>query len=124
MLFASLALVLPLSTASAASSIEGTWSGSGTAHPKDGKPERVSCRVTYKQQSSNVYGIRATCATSSNKINQTGSLLEVNPNRYVGDFYNAQYDVSGRVRVTVSGSTQNVSFESPRGRGTVTLRKR
>lgn len=116
--------VLVFPPSSHAATIEGTWSGSGYVNPKDGPREKVRCRITYSKQSQKVFGVHATCATTSTKILQTGEVLMVNPNRYVGDFYNSQYDVSGRVRVRVSGGRQTVSFSSARGHGSITLHKK
>jgi hypothetical protein len=47
----------------------------------------------------------------------------VSPNRYVGDFYNSEYDISGRVRVVISGSSQTVTFSSAKGSGSLSLKK-
>lgn len=110
-------------TASAASSLDGTWSGSGEVNPKDGEREAVRCRVQYKRESEKVFGVTATCATRSRKIQQTGKVLKATASTYVGDFYNQSYDVSGRVRVVLQGSTQTVTFRSARGTGSVSLRK-
>lgn len=48
----------------------------------------------------------------------------VTPTRYIGDFYNSQYDISGRIRVSISGSSQTVTFASDRGSGSLSLRRR
>lgn len=122
LLFMPLALFISHGPAGA-TSLEGAWSGTGMVNPNKGQREKVSCRITYKRESAKVFGVTAKCATSSVKMRQTGKLLEVSPSRYVGEFYNPDYDVSGRVRVIVKGSAQTVTFESPRGSGSVTLRK-
>lgn len=106
-----------------ADTLSGTWSGSGSVSPKDGKTESVRCKVTYTPQGAAV-AVAATCASSSTTIQQTGSLSKVSDSKYVGDFYNSQYDISGRVRVTVSGSSQTVTFSSGRGSGSLHLSKR
>jgi len=124
LLLAPLALGLCLETAAGATSLEGVWSGSGVVNPKDGPRETVRCRLSYKQESEKVFGLTATCATPSRKIQQTGKLLKVGPTSYVGEFYNPGYDISGRVRVVVKGSTQTVTFQSAKGSGSVNLRKR
>lgn len=113
-------------TASPASAgpLDGSWSGSGYVKPTNGKRERVRCRIRYSRQSSKVYGVSAVCATPSANIRQSGEVLMVNPNRYVGDFYNSAYDVSGRVSVTVRGSRQSVSFSGAAGSGSMTLSRR
>lgn len=118
-----LTLVLGSMPAIAADGLSGTWSGSGSVSPKDGKTESVRCKVTYSPEGAAV-GVSATCASASNTIRQTGSLTMVSPNKYVGDFYNSEYDISGRVRVTVSGSSQTVTFSSPRGSGSLSLSRR
>lgn len=117
-------LLVGFSGAADAVSLAGTWSGSGYVKPKSGSREKVRCRVTYRRLSKKVFGVVAKCASTSNTIRQTGKVLRVNANRYVGDFYNSQFDVSGRIRVTISGSRQTVSFSGKAGSGRVTLRKR
>jgi hypothetical protein len=107
-----------------AAGLEGTWSGSGIAKPKEGQSERVRCKITYSRESEKVFGVAATCATPSVKFHQTGKVLMVNPNRYVGDFYNPEFDVSGRVRIILRGSSQSISFSGPRGSGSMTLSQR
>lgn len=119
-----LAFALGLASAPAsAAELSGTWSGTGSVKPKDGKTESVRCRVTYSPEGSAV-GVSATCASSSTTIRQTGSLTKVSDSKYVGDFYNSEYDISGRVRVSVSGSSQTVTFSSPRGSGSLSLSRR
>jgi hypothetical protein len=107
-----------------AQSLEGTWNGSGVAKPASGQSERVRCKMTYTRESPKVFGVSATCATTSVKFHQTGKLLMVSPTRFIGDFYNPEYDVSGRVRVTLKGSSQIVNFSGPKGTGSLTLTKR
>jgi hypothetical protein len=123
LLLMALALVFSVGRADAAS-LEGSWSGSGVVNPTDGPREKVRCRISYRRESAKVYGLTATCATRSNKVQQTGTLLMVSATSYVGDFYNPAHDISGRVRVVVRGSRQTVTFKSARGSGRVTLRRR
>jgi len=104
--------------------LSGTWSGSGYVQPKEGKRESVRCRVTYSPQGTKVVAVAATCASASVTIRQTGSLSMVSDTRYVGDFHNPEYDISGRVRVTISGSSQTVTFSSARGGGSMKLHRR
>lgn len=107
-----------------AEGIEGSWSGGGYVKPRDGQAEKVSCRVSFRRQTPTVYSVSAKCASKSATINQTGQLLKVGSNRYVGDFHNPEFDISGRVRVVVSGSSQTVTFSSPSGGGSLSLRRR
>jgi hypothetical protein len=104
--------------------LQGSWSGSGYVKPTDGQRENVRCRVSYSPQGSKVVAVSATCTSASTTIRQTGQLSLVTPNRYVGDFYNSEYDISGRIRVSMSGSSQTVTFSSARGSGSLSLSKR
>lgn len=103
--------------------LEGNWSGSGTVQQTEGKPEKVSCRVNYTRETEKVFRVAAKCATTSNKIDQTGQLLMVNPGIYVGEFYIPSYDIGGRVRIVIEGSVQTMTFKSARGHGQLTLKK-
>jgi hypothetical protein len=118
------AIFMSFTFSAQSATLGGTWSGSGYVKPKQGERENVRCRVTYSQKSNKIYGVSATCASSSQSIRQTGELLMIRPNRYVGDFYNKQFDISGRIAVTISGSSQTVTFSSVNGGGQLTLRKR
>ena len=124
--FGAATLLLAVSAApvsAAAVALDGTWSGSGYIKPTSGHRERIRCRVTFDRQSPKVFGVRATCASSSNSVRQTGEVLMIRPNYYAGDFYNRQYDMSGRIRVRVTGSTQTVTFSGESGRGKLRLHK-
>ena len=107
-----------------AASLDGTWSGGGYVNGLNGQRERVRCRVSYRRRTSTIYSVSATCATRDTSIRQTGEVLKVRADRYVGDFYNAQFNISGRVRIRVRGRRQSVTFSSSRGGGAVQLRKR
>lgn len=104
--------------------LAGSWRGSGYVQPSSSARERVTCRITYTKQTAKVYKVSARCASKSESIRQSGEVLKVSETRYVGDFYNPQFDVSGRVKVTVNGSKQTVTFSGKAGRGTLTLSKR
>lgn len=124
LLLVAAALALAAPGSASAASLDGTWSGGGFVKPSSGNSEKVRCRVSYDRQTDKVFGVTATCATPSNKIYQTGTVLKVSEDRYVGDFYNGQFDISGRVRVTVQGSRQTVTFSSAKGTGKMELRRR
>ena len=111
-------------TAASAASLGGTWAGAGYIHPAAGDRQRVRCVVRYDRESTKVYGVRATCASSAGSIRQTGEVLKIRSNMYVGDFYNQQFDIRGRVRVSITGGRQTVTFSSSDGSGRLTLSKR
>lgn len=103
--------------------LEGTWNGSGTMQAMDRPPQKLTCRINYKRETDKVFSLAARCVTVSTSINQTAQLLKVNPGVYTGKFQIASYDISGRVRVVVSGNAQTMSFQSSRANGTVNLKK-
>ena len=111
-------------TPAAAAGLNGTWSGSGYMEPSSGKRERVRCVVNYQRETPKVFAVSATCASSSASARQTGEVLKVRTNVYAGDFHNQQFNIRGRVRVSVSGRSQTVTFSSSDGGGRLTLRKR
>lgn len=110
--------------ATADSILEGNWSGGGYVQPTNGQREKVTCKVNYHQLNETVHAVKATCATASMKIVQTGEVSTVREGRYIGDFANLEYNVSGSVRVVVRGNTQNVTFTSASGGGTLALKRR
>lgn len=110
--------------ASADPLLQGSWSGSGYVKVTDGKRESVRCRVSYSPQGASVVAVAATCASASATIRQSGQLSMVSPNRYIGEFYNSEYDISGKIRVSVSGGSQQVSFTSSKATGAMSLSKR
>ncbi len=117
------ATVLP-PTSAVAATLEGSWVGSGYVKPSKGQRERVRCHVSYTKLSSKVFAVSARCATSSLNIRQTGTILGVRPSVFVGDFHNSEFDIRGRIRVTVSGKRQTVKLSSSDGTGQLNLRKR
>ncbi|MGI9422309.1 MAG: hypothetical protein ACR2PA_03885 [Hyphomicrobiaceae bacterium] len=104
--------------------LTGKWSGEGTAKLPSGKTERFWCRVTYDAVSAKVFGVRAICASPSIKIIQSGQVLQVRPNTYVGEFRNDSYDIGARVRVVVHGQRQSVMLSAGHGTGRLELLKR
>ncbi len=110
-----------LHSAVAAPNLDGTWAGSGYVIPKSGDRQSIRCRVRYSRQSNTVFSVSATCAGSTANVVQTGEVLEVGVGRFAGDLYNPQFDVSGRVRVQVSGNRQTVTFFGAQGKGTLSL---
>lgn len=115
---ASLWLMSPTKVAAQTASIGGTWNGGGTVTLPSGSTERIRCRATISQRGDQAY-MTATCATTSMRVNQTAELFRVSANRYIGDYLNRDYGVSGSIRVTVSGNSLNASLSG--GGGTAQL---
>lgn len=107
-----------------AASLAGAWSGGGTVKLKTGQVERVRCRVRYSKSSGKTFGVSATCATTAGTISQSGRVVQVRGNRYSGRLYNADYAVSGRISISVSGKRQTVTVTSSKGSGRLSLSRR
>jgi hypothetical protein len=116
-------LAWPNASQAGSDSLEGDWTGSGFVKPNTGEKERVLCKISYDKESSNTYSVRADCASTDKRILQTGSILQVRDNSFVGNFHNAEYNVSGRIRIVVNGSRQTLTLQSDRGTGSLRLRK-
>lgn len=113
------ALAGPASAQRAGGGLEGSWSGAGRVVLPSGDTERARCRVTFRKQSRSTYAMSATCATPSAKATQTGSVQKVAGSTYTGRFYNAEYDVSGSVRLTVRGDRITAALNGTNGASAV-----
>jgi hypothetical protein len=104
-------------------SIIGSWSGTGSIAFASGSKEKARCRAHFAKTGETSYTMSATCATSSAKVDQSAELTKVGSNRYVGSFFNQQYNTGGSIRITVSGASQSVYLAGEAGTATFSLRK-
>jgi hypothetical protein len=116
--------VVGAATVAKAESVKGLWRGSGFVNPSEGRRERVRCRVVYTRQSAQRYQLTARCATASANIDQLGEVRRTGRNRLSGSFYNADFNVRGRIRIRLNGNQQVVTLISDAGSGRLTLFKR
>lgn len=94
--------------AAQSATLDGSWSGSGKVTFPSGSVEQARCRVSYNRESKSSYVANATCATASGRVDQSASLERTGANTFTGTFHNAEYGVTGSIRVVVSGSSQSV----------------
>jgi hypothetical protein len=111
-------------TVAKAESVAGLWRGSGFVNPSEGRRERVRCRVMYTRQSEQRYQLTARCATASANIDQVGEVRRTGRDRLSGSFYNADFNVRGRIQIRLNGNRQAVTLISDAGSGRLTLFKR
>jgi hypothetical protein len=125
LLSAALAFGLAGATAARADSaaLVGTWVGNGNINFSSGSKETARCRAHFAKTGERSYEMSASCATSSAKVDQTAQLTKVGANSYVGSFFNQQYNTSGSIKITVSGSTSSVSLAGEAGTANFRLRK-
>jgi hypothetical protein len=102
-------------------SLEGAWKGSGWVSIVGGNRERAQCQVHYSAANGAQYSLTATCATDSGKASQTARIHKAGEHAYKGQFYNAEYDVTGQIRVIVRGNKQTVTLTSDNGTALITL---
>jgi hypothetical protein len=103
--------------------LEGSWRGSGRVVLPSGGTETARCRATFRRQSGNSFGMSAQCATASARVAQTASVQRVGANRFQGDFYNAEYAVSGTISITVQGNRLSASLSGGGGSAFFSLSK-
>lgn len=102
-------------------SLEGTWSGGGTVILPTGDRERARCRATFHRKSASLFGMNAVCATSSTRVAQTAELSRTSANRFSGEFYNADFAISGSISVTVRGNSLIATLSGGGGSAHFTL---
>ena len=105
----SLLLLISVGSSVAAETVnpEGSWSGSGIVYFPSGDSEKARCRATFTQRGGNGLSMVALCATAAARLQQTAVLERVGTNRFIGDFQNPEYGVSGTISITVVGGTLN-----------------
>jgi hypothetical protein len=121
-----MALGMPIATsASAAANIIGSWSGRGSVTLNSGQVEPVSCRISYEKgdDKGRTFVLYATCATTAGTFEQSGRVSKRSSSSYSGSLYSDQYSVSGKVTVSVKGSSQTLRVSSKNGRGSLNLRR-
>jgi len=77
--------------------------------------------MTCNGGSPKVLGVAVTCATHCVPFHPTGKRLMASSARFVDGVYKPEHNVSGRVCVTLKGSTQCTPFRDPKGSGSTTL---
>jgi len=111
------------SQADPAPGLAGSWNGGGWVSFSNGKKEKARCRAHYTGGGS-AYTVTATCATSAGKASQTAKVYKVSGTHYKGSFFNSEYNVRGSIRVTVNGTSQNVSLSGDGASAQLNLSRR
>lgn len=101
---------LPSTEAAEPAHLEGSWSGGGKVQFPSGETESARCRANFRRHGGSSFAMNATCATPSVKVQQTATLQQTGPGRFSGEFFNAEYNVSGSIRITVNGRNLSASL--------------
>lgn len=103
--------------------LEGSWSGSGKIFFPSGETEVARCKANFKKQGGESYGMNAICATASARVVQTANISRLTANRFSGEFNNPDYGITGKIRITVSGSRMSAALEGGGGKAEFSLSK-
>lgn len=116
-LFAAVAAsaMLALPSVASADGLAGSWRGNGSVVLPSGATEKARCRVSFSKQGGRSYAMNAVCASSSARVSQTASLQQVGANRFVGEFINNEYGVTGSINLTLSGSSVSAALHGGGG---------
>jgi hypothetical protein len=109
------------SDAEPASGLAGSWSGGGWVSFASGKKEKARCHAHYSRAGGSSYNLSATCATASGKASQAATVHQVSANHYQGSFHNDEYNISGTIRIAVSGNSQSVTLSGNSGSASLHL---
>ena len=101
--------------------LEGTWSGAGSVRFPTGDIEKVRCKATFTKRGSASYSMTAICATASGRVQQTAVVAQTSPNRFIGNFENLEYGITGSLHITLKGRSMNAAFAGGGGSATVTM---
>lgn len=104
-----------------ATDLSGTWRGGGSVSFSSGSAERAKCRATFSKLTATSYSMSATCATASGSVSQSATVRKRGANAYGGSFYNAEWDTSGTISITVSGRSLNANVRATKGSSTMRL---
>lgn len=99
--------------------LKGYWRGGGTVTPTNGKPEKVSCRVTYNVAGS---AIKQTmrCAGTDYKLS-TSTQLTYKSGRISGSWNESTYDANGGVSGTAKGNTVHARITGDKFSGRMSI---
>jgi hypothetical protein len=100
--------------------LAGTWRGGGTVTYNSGSTEHARCRATVIPSGKAAYDINATCATQSGTVSQQ-AFVRGRGNSYRGTFYNASFDATGKISISVSGRSSTVRLISTKGSAVLRL---
>jgi hypothetical protein len=109
----------PKATGNPFDTLKGYWTGGGTVSPVNGKPEKVSCHVTYNVAGSAVSQI-IRCAGTDYKIN-TSAKFNYSGGKISGSWNESTYDANGGVTGTAKGNTVHARISGDKFSGRMSI---
>ncbi len=110
-----LAISVVAATPATADGLPGRWSGNGSFVLPSGATEKARCRATFRKAGGRQFTMDAVCASSSVKVSQTAVVLATSPNRFIGEFTNSEYNITGTISLTLSGNTLSAALRGGGG---------
>lgn len=110
-----LGAAVPGTAVAQSSSLEGSWSGNGRIVFPSGEAERARCRVSFRRNGGESFGMSAVCATASARVQQTAQVSRVSGNRYRGEFNNQEFGITGSIRIEFNGNSLSASLSGGGG---------
>ncbi len=103
----------------------GAWHGGGVISTSYGSQERTKCSARIKKtRRKGRFKAKYKCTSPVGLITQSVTLRRLGKGRYSGSFHNQDYDIRGRISVTLKGHRQSVTMRSSDGNGWFKLKKR
>ena len=118
----SILFVAAFAVPAAADPLRGSWRGSGTVTFSDGSQQRATCRANFKPGGGQgAYDATASCSSQSGTVTQE-AFVRGRGGSYRGTFYNPQFDMTGRIQLSLSGGgTMVARLSSQRGSAVIRL---
>jgi hypothetical protein len=99
--------------------LDGSWSGGGTVNPLKGKPERVSCRATYKVEGAAV-AQTLRCAGADYKFDATSNLT-YQAGTISGSWNEDNHAAAGDLSGTASGNSVRARISGDKFSGRLSI---
>jgi hypothetical protein len=113
-----MALVVALTPALAASSLQGQWRGSGVATHGQAK-HAVRCRASFYKLSATAFSVSSQCSAENRHYDAKGRVVASGSNRYAGPMQGE--GVTGTAVIVQRGNRLSVTVTSRRGSVTLSL---
>src|SRR5262245_15094910 len=115
-----IAVIFALTSALAASSLQGQWRGSGVVTHRKAKTV-VSCRVSFYKLSATAFSLSSQCSAEARSYDVKGRVVASGSNRYSGPVEGQ--GVTGTAVIVQHGNRLSVTVTSGRGSAALNLSK-
>ena len=96
--------------------LQGSWQGRGAVTPIDGRPERISCRITYTSEGDSRLRQSIACTGSDYRL-EASSRVRCEGNTLEGSFEEKIANNTGTVRGSISANHLNIEADGPSFKG-------